>query len=139
MAKDKLHNVVEVALAKDGWSGIKSLALDYGGTELNVDIVADKLISAEKGRLKIAVEVKSFINASVTYDFHQAVGQYLHYRMALRRLQISRVPYLALPDAIYNEYLVQPFFQDSIALHQVKLFTVDSVQQEIVRWCPKLS
>jgi hypothetical protein len=76
MAKDKLHNIVEVALVKDGWINIKSITLNYEGTDLGIDIIADKLISAEKENLKIAVEVKSFGNPSVTYDFHQALGQY---------------------------------------------------------------
>jgi XisH protein len=86
-----------------------------------LDIIADKLIGAEQGNLRIAVEVKSFSNPSVTYDFHQAVGQYLHYQMALSYLRIERTPYLAVPEAIYTNYLIQPFFQDSLALHRVNL------------------
>lgn len=136
MAKDKLHDTVAIALFRDGWSNIESLTLDYEGTALNIDIIADKLLAAQKGSLRIAVEVKSFSNTSVTYDFHQAVGQYLHYRMALRRLQIERLTYLAVPDVIYNEHLVQPFFQDSISLHQIKLLTVDLTEQEIIQWNP---
>ncbi len=136
MAKDKLHDIVEIALAKDRWINIQPLTLDYAGTDLNLDIVADKLIGAEQGHLKIAVEVKSFSNPSVTYDFHQAVGQYLHYRMALGYLSIERMPYLAIPETIYTNYLIQPFFQDSLALHQVNLVTVDPLRQEIVRWNP---
>jgi hypothetical protein len=136
MAKDKLHNIVEIALLKDGWLNIKAISLDYEGTDLNIDIIADKLISAEKGNLQIAVEVKSFGNPSVTYDFHQAVGQYLHYRMAIERLGIQRTPYLAVPEAIYTNYLSQPFFQDSLSLHRVNLVTVDVVFQEIARWNP---
>lgn len=116
MAKDKLHNIVETALIKDGWSNIKSITLDYEGIDLVLDMIADKLISAEKENLQIAVEVKSFGNPSVTYDFHQAVGQYLHYRMALSHLGSDRVPYLAIPEAIYTNYLTQPFFQDSLML-----------------------
>jgi hypothetical protein len=136
MAKDKLHNIVEIALLKDGWRNIKAISLDYEGTDLNIDIIADKLISAEKGNLQIAVEVKSFNNPSVTYDFHQAVGQYLHYRMALERLNIQRMPYLAVPEAIHTNYLSQPFFQDSLSLHCVNLVTVSVVSQEIAQWIP---
>lgn len=138
MAKDKLHDIVEVALVKDGWINIKSLTLDYEGIDLNVDMIADKLISAEKENLQIAVEVKSFGNPSVTYDFHQAIGQYLHYRMALGHLGINRIPYLALPEAIYTNYLTQAFFQDSLSLHHVNLFTIEIQHQEIVRWNPIL-
>ncbi|MBA3922386.1 MAG: fatty-acid oxidation protein subunit alpha [Nostocaceae cyanobacterium] len=136
MAKDKLHNIVETALMKDGWINIKSITLDYEGIDLNLDMIADKLISAEKQNLQIAVEVKTFGNPSVTYDFHQAVGQYLHYRMALSHLGIARIPYLAISEAIYTNYLTQPFFQDSLTLHRVNLFTVDTLTQEIVQWNP---
>lgn len=136
MAKDKLHDLVEIALAKDSWSNIQPLTLDYAGTDLNLDIVADKLIGAEQGNLRIAVEVKSFSNPSVTYDFHQAVSQYLHYRMALNYLGIERIPYLAIPESIYTNYLTQPFFQDSLTLHQVNLVTIDPLRQETVRWSP---
>lgn len=69
MAKDKLHSLVEIALIKDGWVNIESTALKYRGTDLNLDIIADKLISAEKENIQIAVEVKSFGNPSITYDF----------------------------------------------------------------------
>jgi hypothetical protein len=109
MAKDKLHAIVETALAKDRWINIQPLSLDYAGSDLNLDIIADKLISAEQGDRRIAVEVKSFSNPSATYDFHQAVGQYLHYQMALNYLGIKRTPYLAIPEAIYTNYLMHPF------------------------------
>ena len=136
MAKDKLHDIVEIALGKDGWVNIQPLALDYEGTNLNMDMIADKLMSAEKDNLQIAVEVKSFDQPSVTYDFHQAVGQYLHYCMALEHLGIKRLPYLALPEAIYTNYLTQPFFQDSLMRHRVNLFTIDTQCEEIVQWKP---
>lgn len=136
MAKDKLHDAVEIALVKDGWFNIKPITLDYEGTDLNLDMIADKLIGAEREELQIAVEVKSFSSPSVTYDFHQAVGQYLHYRMALQHLGLERAPYLAIPDAIYTNYLTQPFFQDSLSLHRVNLFTIDPMRQEIVQWSP---
>ncbi|MGV0027427.1 element excision factor XisH family protein [Phormidesmis priestleyi] len=133
MKRSRFLLPLEIALAKDKWINIQSLTLDYAGTDLNLDIIADKLISAEQGNLKIAVEVKSFGNPSVTYDFHQAVGQYLHYRMALSYLRIERTPYLAIPEAIYTNYLTQPFFQDSLALHRVNLVTIDPSRQEIIR------
>lgn len=110
MAKDKLHSAVEIALIKDGWVNIDFTTLNYRGTDLNLDIIADKLISAEKESIQIAVEVKSFGNPSITYDFHQALGQYLNYRMVLTRLGINRIPYLAVPERVYTKHLIQPFF-----------------------------
>lgn len=99
-------------------------------------MTADKLISAEKENIQIAVEVKTFGNPSITYDFHQALGQYLHYRMVLTRLDANRIPYLAIPERIYTKHMIQPFFQDSLSLHCVNLFTIDIFRKEIVRWNP---
>lgn len=53
-----------------------------------------QLFVAQKTTIQIAVEVKSFASASVVYEFHQAVGQYLHYRMVLRRSQPQRISYV---------------------------------------------
>jgi XisH protein len=66
--------------------------------------------AAQKGQIQIAVEVKSFAAASVVYEFHQAIGQYLNYRMALRRLQPARIPYLALPLEVYERAFSTDFF-----------------------------
>jgi hypothetical protein len=54
--------------------------------------------------------------------------------MALEYLDINRIPYLAIPEAIYTNYFTQPFFQDSLLLHRVNLFTINTQRQEIVRW-----
>lgn len=86
--------------------------------------------------LKSHFYVKSFGNPSITYDFHQAVGQYLHYRMALTRQGVNRIPYLGVPEKIYTKHLIKPFFQDSLSLHCVNLFTIDISSKEIVRWNP---
>ena len=43
-----------------------------------MDIAAEKLICAERGNQKIAVEVKSFIKASTISEFHSALGQLIN-------------------------------------------------------------
>lgn len=136
MAKDKLHDIVEVALVKDGWINIKSITLNYKGTDLNVDIIADKLISAEKENLQIAVEVKSF--GKQERDIRLPSSAWSIFTLPHGHLGINSIPYLALPEAIYTNYLTRPFFQDSISLHHVNLFTIDTQRQEIVRWNPSL-
>nr|WP_052515905.1 element excision factor XisH family protein [Phaeodactylibacter xiamenensis] len=49
-----------------------------------------RTIAAEKGTEKIAVEIKSFLGTSRVYDFHQAIGQFVIYKMALKRNQELR-------------------------------------------------
>src|SRR2546430_4279121 len=52
------------ALIKDGWTITDDpLSLPWGSTTLKVDLGAERLIGAEKGTQKIAVEVKSFVRS----------------------------------------------------------------------------
>ncbi|WP_293112363.1 element excision factor XisH family protein [Moorena sp. SIO4G3] len=62
MAKDIYHETVKTALIKDGWMITNDpLALAVGERTVYVDMGSEKLFAAEKGRRRIAVEVKSFI------------------------------------------------------------------------------
>jgi hypothetical protein len=135
-AKDSFHQSVKHALIKDGWSNIAPLTLRYGNTRLEIDLTAEQLFIAEKGTTQIAVEVKSFRTSSIVYEFHQAIGQYLHYRLALHRTQSPRIPYLAMPVRIYERYFEDEFFQDSLQVHQIYLILVDMSREEISQWLP---
>lgn len=76
MARDIFHEVVKEALIKDGWTitddPLTLLNRVEGG--LMTDLGAEKIIAAEKGLIKIAVEVKSFLNPSIVHDFLLATG-----------------------------------------------------------------
>ncbi|WP_413176121.1 element excision factor XisH family protein [Anabaena azotica] len=54
--------------------------LKWGIRDLYIDLGAEKLIAAEKTGQKIAVEIKSFIGASLVTDLENALGQYILYR-----------------------------------------------------------
>lgn len=72
-AKDTFHDAVKNALIKDGWTITDDpLYLSFGGVDLYVDLGAEKLIAAQKDEQKIAVEIKSFMQTSFTYEFHAA-------------------------------------------------------------------
>jgi XisH protein len=136
-ARDIFHDAVEQALRKDGWRNISSMSLRYGVTKLEIDLSAERFFAAQKEDLQIAVEVKSFAAPSVVYEFHQAIGQYLHYRMVLRRLQPHRIPYLSLSIEIYERFFRTEFFQDSLEENRVNLILVDTVSKEITQWLPQ--
>jgi len=62
-AKDIFHNTVRLALEKDGWT-INSDPLYLKPSwrvKIKIDLSAEKLISADKGKSLIAVEIKSFV------------------------------------------------------------------------------
>ena len=108
-AKDFYHNTVKNALIKDSWN-IKDdpLILSIGKKNLFVDLGAEKLIAAEKSNQKIAVEIKSFISASLINDLEKALGQYILYREILRQKQESRILYLAIKQSAYEDIFEEP-------------------------------
>ena len=54
------------------------------GFRFIIDLGAEKFIAAEKDHEKIVVEIKSFSGSSVITDFHEALGQYRNYLIALK-------------------------------------------------------
>jgi hypothetical protein len=83
-AKDRFHAVVRIALEKDQWNVTDDpLRLDIGGTKFEIDLGAEQLLAAERGKEKIAVEIKTFLSDSPLTDYHAALGQFLNYRLAL--------------------------------------------------------
>lgn len=81
--KDRFHEAVKHALEKEGWTITHDpLPLNIGSLRLEVDLGAQKLIAAQKGTQKIAVEIKSFLRTSKITDFYQAFGQFVPYKVA---------------------------------------------------------
>lgn len=79
-ARDTFHDVVIHALMKDGWTITHDpFRLTWGKRDLFVDIGAERLIAANKGVHKIAMEVKSFAEPSDMAALEKALGQYTLY------------------------------------------------------------
>ena len=48
-AKDKFHDIVRLALEKDGWTITNDpLYIDFGKVQMRIDLGAEKLLAAEK-------------------------------------------------------------------------------------------
>lgn len=137
-ALDRHHNAVRNALVKDGWTITHDpLTLELDERKLYIDIGAERLIGAEKGVRKIAVEVKSFTGASDISDLHNAVGQYVVYRMALRRVEPERELLLAVPQPIVvNQFQTRELWKAFLTDENGKIFGYDAEQQEIKQWLP---
>ncbi len=135
-AKDLFHDAVKNALIKDGWT-ITDDPLHLKISEkidIYIDLGAEKLISAEKEGEKIAVEVKSFIGKSTIFEFHAALGQFLNYKLALKKNEAERVLFLAVPQRVYNEFFTIEFIEESIALYEVKILIYDIESEVIAEW-----
>jgi len=84
-AKDIYHDAVRNALVKDGWTITGDpLTLSWEDRKLYVDLGAERLLSADKGDSKIAIEIKSFVSVSEVKDLENVLGQYFLYLAVLR-------------------------------------------------------
>jgi XisH protein len=98
-AQDRFHQAVVHALEKEGWTITHDpLTLRFGAESVQIDLGAERLIAAERGTEKIAVEIKTFDGSSDIYALHGALGQYLVYLVALKKLEPDRKLFLALPE-----------------------------------------
>jgi hypothetical protein len=97
--KDKYHQAVRRALVKDGWRITKDpYAVPTKDIDFFIDLGAEReVIGVEKDGEEIAVEIKSLLG-SYFYDFYQALGQYLIYRLAMNKQELNLPLFLAVPE-----------------------------------------
>lgn len=136
-ARDIHHGAVKSALIKDGWTITHDpYTLTYGKKDVFVDLGAERVLAAEKGSEKIAVEVKSFVGASEIRDLEVALGQYVFYRSLMARVEPQRKLFLAVPDVVFagtlDEAIARPALED---LH-VAIIAFSPQREEIVKWIP---
>ncbi|MGH8001793.1 MAG: XisH family protein [Brasilonema sp.] len=134
-AKDLFYEAVRRGLEKDQWIVTDDpLELEWEEVKVKIDLAAERLITAERGEEKIAVEIKSFIGTSAISDFHTALGQFLNYRIMLEVNEPDRLLYLAVPLETYKTFFQSRFTQVVIERHQLKLIVYEPVTEEIVQW-----
>jgi len=134
-AKDLFHDAVRRGLEKDQWRiSSDPLELEWEEVKVKIDLAAERLIAAERGETKIAVEIKSFISPSPISDFHTALGQFLNYRIMLEAKEPDRQLYLAVPMETYNTFFQSRFAQTAIERHQLDLIVYNPILEEIVQW-----
>ena len=109
MAKDRYHYIVRQALEDEGWVITDDpLIVETLKRDLEVDLGAERLIAAEKGKEKIAVEIKSFLGLSQIHELYKALGQFNYYSIALEEQEPDRILYLAIPFAVYENIFKEP-------------------------------
>ncbi len=134
-AKDLFHNAVKVALQKEQWVITDDpLKLEVGGTKLEIDLGAERLLAAERQGEKIAVEIKSFLGDSPLTDYHAALGQFLNYRLALEINEPDRSLYLAIPLTVYDAFFQREFAQLSVERYQIKRIVYNPINEVITKW-----
>ena len=136
-SRDIFHAAVRQALITEGWTITHDpLFVPFGGVDLYIDLGAEKLIGAQRAGLEIAVEVKGFLSPSPVSDFHEALGQFMNYRVALAATHPTRVLYLAVPTDVYATFFAFPFTQAVVQEYQLRLVIYDPQQEVITQWIP---
>src|SRR5215468_5142471 len=103
-ARDSYHDTVRRALERDGWAITHDpLRVELAQRKLFVDLGAERVLAAQKGPRKIAVEIKTFAGASEVRDLEDALGQFVLYELALRRKEPDRTLYLAVPELAWQQ------------------------------------
>jgi hypothetical protein len=134
-ARDTYYQVVKNALVKDGWTITHDpFRLSWGGKDLYADLGAERLLAADKGGQRIAVEIKSFTGPSQMTDLERAIGQYAIYHAILKEREPGRQLYLAVPLDILRDLFEEPFGQLVLKNQLAQVFGFDPQTEEIVRW-----
>jgi hypothetical protein len=137
MARDFYHNAVKHALEKQGWVISKDpFSFSVGEVDFQIDLSAERenMIAAQKGEEKIAVEIKTFARSSPVNAFHEALGQYENYLMALEEYEPDRILFLAIPIEIFNTFFQRPFIQKVITRKKIKIIIYDPSVETIESW-----
>lgn len=134
-ARDLYHDTIKSALIADDWNITHDpYSLKVLGFQQSIDLGAEKILAAEKENLKIAVEIKSFTGNSFIYDFHHALGQYVNYKIALRKKEPDRVLYLGVTKEIFDNYFDSPAVLEAIDEVEMKILVVEVNAPKIVEW-----
>ena len=134
-ARDLFHQAVRTALEKQQWLITHDpLELQFEGSKVKIDLGAERLIAAEKGEERIAVEIKSFASNSAVSEFHTALGQFLNYQIMLEDTESQRVLYLAVPEETYVSFFQTRLARIAVERHKVKIIVYNPVKEVIVKW-----
>ncbi|MCY7328301.1 MAG: XisH family protein [Saprospiraceae bacterium] len=105
-----------------------------GDATFAIDLFAEKILVAERGDEKIAVEVKSFRSQSPMNKFHEAVGQYENYLLALEDEAPERLLFPAVPIALWETFFQKPFIQKVVNRRNIRLIIYNHEEEIIEKW-----
>ena len=134
-AKDTFHDAVIASLVKDGWTVTHDpYTLSFGTTNVYTDLGAERPIAAQRGEEKIALEIKSFLGDSAVRELEIALGQFVLYRMLMRKVEPDRTLLLAVPETAFKSLFEESAGQRVIQEVDLKLVIFDPIRQEILQW-----
>ncbi|NJL59527.1 MAG: fatty-acid oxidation protein subunit alpha [Desulfobacteraceae bacterium] len=131
--KDMYHEIVKLALIREGWEITHDPYMFDTFPQLSTDLGAERTIAAEKEGKKIAIEIKSFLNVSQVTDLERAIGQYELYKKLLQKQDSGRELWLAVPTYALEGIFSTPVGQMAIEEFELQLI-VYSLSEEKLLW-----
>lgn len=98
------------------------------------DLAAERVIAAQRGKDKIAVEIKSFVKRSPVQDVRDALGQYVMYRAYLAEIEPERKLYMATSVRAYRDVFGLKAVQFLVQQFTIAIIVVDIEREEVVAW-----
>ena len=136
-AKDIYHDACVRALIKYGWTVTNDpLTIPVDGTNLLIDVGAERVLTAEREGMRIAVEIKSFVSLSAVQDLKEATGQFFLYEQALHesKLHSDRILFLAVRKTIYETVFQTGVGKLALRSQKLRLLVFDTETEEITAW-----
>ena len=134
-ANDTIYTAVKNALVKDGWTITHDpYTVRFGGVRVHADLGAEKVLAAERGPDRIAVEIKSFVGASPVHDFEEALGQFMLYLSIIKRAEPARKLYLAVDQETQNSLFARDAIRLTLEDYNVARVIVNVESEEVVSW-----
>ena len=134
-AKDFYHEIVKRSLIKDGWTITHDpFRLQWGAKDLYIDLGAEQFFAAQKEKQKIAVEIKSFIGASIVADLENALGQYILYHDIIARIEPERILYLAIRKTVFKDIFEESLGKVLLENKRIQLLVFDPKVEAVVKW-----
>lgn len=134
-ANDTIYAAVKAALVKDGWTITHDpYTAKFGGVRVHADLGAEKVLAAERGMERIAVEVKSFIGPSPVHDFEEALGQFLLYASIIKRVDAERKLFLAIDHDTHDTLFARDGIRVALEDYGVSRVVVNLATEEVMKW-----
>ncbi|KOR31851.1 hypothetical protein TI05_11005 [Achromatium sp. WMS3] len=132
--KDTYHELVKNTLSQEGWIITHDPYIFETDPKLSTDLGAERLIAAERGIEKIAVEIKSFVTESQVVELEKAVGQYGIYAELLKTQEADRTLFLAVPTTAFENILSRQVGKIAVQRFCIKLIIYSIAKKEPLIW-----
>ena len=137
MAKDLIHASVKVAMENEGWKIINdpfTIDLTDDDTYFDIDLEAERPATMFEKEKIVAIEIKSFLQASVIHAFHEALGQFLNYKAAIQEQTLHLELFLAVSEEGWERLNAYKFIQRRILQYGLKFMVVSVHSKTIIKW-----